>query len=238
MKEKLVLEILARKPDAFSKTNTSITKIKRSISSALSFIGLKVRALEKESSALTLLRFVWDGILEKPNIIIDSILRGPGVLIEQDNETVSEWAIQVVKLQKLISEHVAKMKDETNNIITRSSDSTNHNTKHASVEEEQVMELQNLIYERLVTVHDETHKIIKSPDSIKQDNRPVSSKIDPALKLKSLIFEHIADMHYKTQEVRNMIPPAFRERKNKDGLTSRELFTEEHKELIREGRNG
>ncbi|KAM0037979.1 hypothetical protein Hdeb2414_s0013g00409511 [Helianthus debilis subsp. tardiflorus] len=30
-------------------------------------------------------------------------------------------------------------------------------------------------------------------------------------------------------------PPYLRERKNKDGLTPRELFTEEHKELIREG---
>ncbi|KAJ0468599.1 putative ankyrin repeat-containing domain, PGG domain, ankyrin repeat-containing domain superfamily [Helianthus annuus] len=37
------------------------------------------------------------------------------------------------------------------------------------------------------------------------------------------------------KEVRNMIPPSYRERKNKDGLTPRELFTEEHKELIVEG---
>ncbi|KAK9062081.1 hypothetical protein SSX86_019266 [Deinandra increscens subsp. villosa] len=37
------------------------------------------------------------------------------------------------------------------------------------------------------------------------------------------------------KEVRNMIPPSYRERKNKDGLTPRELFTEEHKELIIEG---
>ncbi|KAK1406553.1 hypothetical protein QVD17_41976 [Tagetes erecta] len=37
------------------------------------------------------------------------------------------------------------------------------------------------------------------------------------------------------KEVRNMIPPSYRERNNNDGLTPRELFSEEHKELIRDG---
>ncbi|KAM0003931.1 putative ankyrin repeat-containing domain, PGG domain, ankyrin repeat-containing domain superfamily [Helianthus debilis subsp. tardiflorus] len=37
------------------------------------------------------------------------------------------------------------------------------------------------------------------------------------------------------KEVRNMMPPYYRERRNKDGLTPRELFTKEHKELIKEG---
>ncbi|XP_076889494.1 uncharacterized protein LOC143540272 [Bidens hawaiensis] len=37
------------------------------------------------------------------------------------------------------------------------------------------------------------------------------------------------------KEVWNTIPVSYRERKNKDGLTPRELFSREHKELIREG---
>ncbi|KAK1410505.1 hypothetical protein QVD17_37042 [Tagetes erecta] len=37
------------------------------------------------------------------------------------------------------------------------------------------------------------------------------------------------------QEVRNMIPPAYRERKNKDDLTPHELFTLDHKELVKQG---
>ncbi|XP_076882061.1 uncharacterized protein LOC143530400 [Bidens hawaiensis] len=36
-------------------------------------------------------------------------------------------------------------------------------------------------------------------------------------------------------EVKNMIPPDYRERKNKDGLTPHELFRKEHKELVTEG---
>ncbi|MFS8010306.1 putative PGG domain, ankyrin repeat-containing domain superfamily [Helianthus anomalus] len=37
------------------------------------------------------------------------------------------------------------------------------------------------------------------------------------------------------KEVEAMIPPSYRERKNKDGLTPYELFTKEHKELVTQG---
>ncbi|KAD7479094.1 hypothetical protein E3N88_02230 [Mikania micrantha] len=37
------------------------------------------------------------------------------------------------------------------------------------------------------------------------------------------------------QEVKKMVPPAYRLRKNKDGLTPHELFTKEHKELVTQG---
>nr|GEU66401.1 ankyrin repeat-containing domain, PGG domain protein [Tanacetum cinerariifolium] len=37
------------------------------------------------------------------------------------------------------------------------------------------------------------------------------------------------------KEVEAMIPPSYRERKNKEGLTPYELFTKEHKELVKQG---
>nr|KAJ0189082.1 hypothetical protein LSAT_V11C800430900 [Lactuca sativa] len=37
------------------------------------------------------------------------------------------------------------------------------------------------------------------------------------------------------KEVEAMIPPSYRERKNKDGLTPHELFTKEHKDLVSQG---
>ncbi|CAI9272249.1 unnamed protein product [Lactuca saligna] len=37
------------------------------------------------------------------------------------------------------------------------------------------------------------------------------------------------------KEVENMIPPSYRERRNKEGLTPHELFTREHKELVKQG---
>ncbi|KAM0037968.1 putative PGG domain-containing protein [Helianthus debilis subsp. tardiflorus] len=79
----------------------------------------------------------------------------------------------------------------TYNIITSSPDSTNQNTKQASVRKEQVVQLQTLISEHLVTMHDEIQKIIK--------NIRVSTKQYPIRKLHNVIFEHIANMHDKTQ---------------------------------------
>ncbi|CAH1437141.1 unnamed protein product [Lactuca virosa] len=37
------------------------------------------------------------------------------------------------------------------------------------------------------------------------------------------------------KEVEEMIPPSYRERRNKDGLTPHELFTKEHKDLVKQG---
>ncbi|GKC86250.1 ankyrin repeat-containing domain, PGG domain protein, partial [Tanacetum coccineum] len=37
------------------------------------------------------------------------------------------------------------------------------------------------------------------------------------------------------REIESMIPPSYRERKNKDGLTPHELFTKEHKDLVAKG---
>ncbi|KAM0022157.1 putative ankyrin repeat-containing domain, PGG domain, ankyrin repeat-containing domain superfamily [Helianthus debilis subsp. tardiflorus] len=189
------LRVLARKPEAFRET-------KSTIKSAFSFIGLKVGVPEKESTALTLLRFIWKDIAKKPKKEIDEILRGPPDSIERDNKTVSGLAIQAMQLRKLIYEHLSKMEEESKNILTRSSDSTNQSTKRASVEEEQAVQLQNLISEHLMKMHAETQKITIGPlNSIKQEYIPVSSKGDMALKLQNLIFEHIASMHDKTQNI-------------------------------------
>ncbi|GJV73644.1 ankyrin repeat-containing domain, PGG domain protein [Tanacetum coccineum] len=40
---------------------------------------------------------------------------------------------------------------------------------------------------------------------------------------------------YGSKEVKKMIPPSYRNRKNKDDLTPHDLFTQEHKELVTQG---
>ncbi|MFS7967851.1 hypothetical protein Hanom_Chr09g00790591 [Helianthus anomalus] len=76
-----------------------------------------------------------------------------------------------MQLQNLISEHVAKVKEQTKNIITRYPDSIDQDKVG------QARQLQKLIYEYVVNLHTKTHKIIKGPtNSIQQDNKPISSK--------------------------------------------------------------
>ncbi|MFS8010303.1 putative ankyrin repeat-containing domain, PGG domain, ankyrin repeat-containing domain superfamily [Helianthus anomalus] len=173
-------EDLTQNPEASLERKSNSTW--RTIKSVYACIGLKVGAPQKESNALLLLRFIWGNIAKKPKNEIGEILRGPADLIMQDNKIDSGWAIQVMQLQKLISEHVDKMAVETT-------------TKH-------LMELQSLLSEHLVEMHAEIHKIIKGPPNlIKQDNEQVSNNEDQALELQNLIFKHIASMHDQTQKI-------------------------------------
>ncbi|GKD56808.1 ankyrin repeat-containing domain, PGG domain protein, partial [Tanacetum coccineum] len=64
-----------------------------------------------------------------------------------------------------------------------------------------------------------------SADVIKKDDRFPCGKEEQQLHLLKLIVDH---------EVESMIPPSYRERKNKDGLTPH-LFTKEHKDRVTKG---
>ncbi|GKC83703.1 ankyrin repeat-containing domain, PGG domain protein [Tanacetum coccineum] len=55
----------------------------------------------------------------------------------------------------------------------------------------------------------------------------------PGTKLTTGNVDHAKQLFLN--EVEAMIPPSYREKKNKDGLTPLELFTEEHKELVTSG---
>ncbi|MFS7957946.1 hypothetical protein Hanom_Chr07g00672471 [Helianthus anomalus] len=50
-----------------------------------------------------------------------------------------------------------------------------------------------------------------------------------------MIIKSIKICIFLLQKVEAMIPSAYRERKNKDGLTPYELFTKEHKDLVDQG---
>ncbi|KAK9080680.1 hypothetical protein SSX86_000438 [Deinandra increscens subsp. villosa] len=179
-----ILKILARKPEAFNETKSNIMRIK----SVLGFFGLR-KSSQKKSNALPLLRYIWGGIVKRPTREIDTILRGPpdSNSNKRENKTVSEWAVKVMQLQKIIREHVQKMNIETGNIMSNGTMMF------------RAMKLQNLISESLVSMHVATQQIIKDhSNSTMQDNKPVTNKEHLALELQKLIFKHIADMHDKT----------------------------------------
>ncbi|KAJ0703580.1 putative ankyrin repeat-containing domain, PGG domain, ankyrin repeat-containing domain superfamily [Helianthus annuus] len=212
-----VLGVLARKPEAFRETKINI--ISRTINwskdlyskmfiaqqpsqnenpfpeTKFNIIKRIIKPVPEKKNALPLLKFIWEDIAKKPKTQIDKILRGPPDLIRQDTTTVSGWAI-AMQLQNLISEHVAKVKEETENIITRYLDSTDQDKV------DQARQLQKLIFECLVNLHTETHKIIKGPtNSIKQDNKPISSKKDQDSELQNIILEHISNTYDKAQKL-------------------------------------
>ncbi|KAJ0464174.1 putative ankyrin repeat-containing domain, PGG domain, ankyrin repeat-containing domain superfamily [Helianthus annuus] len=172
-------------------------------------------------------------------------------MIKQDKRPVSGKGDHALELQKLISDHIVSMHVNTQNIL-----------KRESGKKDQVRYLQKLVSKhiakmRVASTLKETHSsrvlfiaaemgntkflvelIRRYPDLMWKNNML-------HLAGKSATKERLADVSGAAlqmqrellwfKEVRNMIPPSYRERKNKDGLTPRELFTEEHKELIVEG---
>ncbi|KAI3795911.1 hypothetical protein L1987_38571 [Smallanthus sonchifolius] len=235
--------------DTLNRTSTAgVLGRKRGEWCVFAIIGLKVGAYEKESEALQLLKIVWEDIAKKPKTEIDSILISwhdldvlkivnflhlqklinehldkldlethntieghimeapPNAIKQNTEESASGKIYQAIQLQKLISEHLVSIHDETQNII-----------KQASGKEDKPQELQKLISEHIVIMHDETQNIIKRG----------YGNDDKAHDLQKLISNNITRMRsaitlkesQSSQEVRNMIPPVYREWKNKDGLT-------------------
>ncbi|XP_071706317.1 uncharacterized protein [Rutidosis leptorrhynchoides] len=181
------LVALARKPNVFIVPKSNV--IWRFFIWVFAFFGLKMGAPEKETKAMLLLRKIWEDIAKKPKVEIDNILRGPKDSIKKENKS---WSVQATRLQVLISKHVAKMKVETNSIISRLQESSN-----------KVIELQTLITKYLEDMHDETHNIIRSGPipMTKPDNKTSYGKEYQARELNNLISTHIVSMHGQTHNL-------------------------------------
>ncbi|XP_071719559.1 uncharacterized protein [Rutidosis leptorrhynchoides] len=166
------LVTLASKPQAFTLQNFNIIRF---VIRVFPFFGSKMRVVETEGKALQLLRKIWEQIAKKPKEEIDSILRGPPDSTNKQNK--NSWSVQAARLQILICKHLAKMKVETNNIISGPPELSS-----------QAIRLQNLVIKYLEDIHDETDKVIMS-------------KEHQARELISLISTHIVSMHEETQDI-------------------------------------
>ncbi|PWA61128.1 ankyrin repeat-containing domain, PGG domain protein [Artemisia annua] len=168
---------------------------------------------------------------------------------------------QTRELKTLISEHINRMRDETNAQETFSSRvmfiaaemvNTNFLTElirqspdliwkvndddltifHIAVKHRQE-DIYNLLYQigpmkDMVTILrdlDENNMLHLAAKSTKKKNLEDVSGAALQMQQKLLWFK----------EVESMIPPSYRKRKNKDGQTPHELFTQEHQHLITKG---
>ncbi|KAJ0502208.1 putative ankyrin repeat-containing domain, PGG domain, ankyrin repeat-containing domain superfamily [Helianthus annuus] len=163
LRDQKVLQLLARKPEAFSEKKSNF--IKRIINSVCAFICLKGESHEKEDYALKLLQIIWGDIAKKSKKEIDDILRGP-VDTNQDNKPASGT---VEELQKLISGHIVNMHVEIqNNIIKR---------LPATGNDDQALQLQKLVSGHIAKMHVETQNLIKGPST--SSNIPSTSSNIP-----------------------------------------------------------
>lgn len=195
---------------------------------------------EKESEALQLLKAIWKDIAKYKKEDIDRIFRGPPDPIKQDDKSGFGKVIQIVQLQNLVSEHVSKLKDETEKIMRVLPASIGQDMKMSKVDQslqlqqliskqlvkmhvetqsiikegsKQVIELQKVISDYLLNMHVETHNIIRGPSASGQE--------DQALRLQNLISKYTPILLVNTQSIINKGPAV---PSSKSTYSSRMLF--------------
>ncbi|KAL7604466.1 hypothetical protein Lser_V15G18298 [Lactuca serriola] len=273
-----VLQVLARKTDAFAETESNI--IMRTINWLFRVMHPKMGVSEKENKAkaLELLKIVWQNIAEKPKVEIDGILRGPpDNPINQDDKPAADKDNQTLQLLKLIADNVVKMQKNKEPVATASEGLnavSEHNvkTKYSSrilfVAAEMgntrfLVELirkypdliwklnddgQSIFHIAVKHHHEGIYNILYEIGSMKDLITPLKDKNDNNMLhlvgkiAKKKQLEDVSGVALQMQrellwfkEVEEMIPPSYWEMKNKDGLTPHDLFTKEHKDLVKQG---
>ncbi|GJU91241.1 ankyrin repeat-containing domain, PGG domain protein [Tanacetum coccineum] len=211
------------------KHRCSSSVIGRVIKSVVAHIVSKVVPPEKNDEALQLLKLIWNAIAEKPKNEIDDILRGAAEFkpttgnVDQAKQLPSKVGNTrfVIELIRQYPDLIWKVDDKNRSIF------------HIAIKRRHEG-IYNLLYEigsmkDLITpikdVHGNTmlHLVGKSA-SRKRRHQDVSG----------VAFQMQRELLW-FKEVEAMIPHSYRDRKNKDNRTPYELFTTEHKELVKQG---
>ncbi|KAI3519119.1 hypothetical protein L1887_08144 [Cichorium endivia] len=220
------LGALARKTEVFAETESNI--IMRTIDRVWTGIHPKVGPSKKESraDALELLKIIWKKIAELPTEDIDSIIRGPPDATKKYPSRILFVAAEmgntsfVIELIRLYPDLIWKVDDDKLSIF------------HTAVKHRHEG-IYNLLYEI------GSMKDLITPLKDTNGNNMLHL-VGKSAKKKRL--EDVSGVAFQMQrellwfkEVEEMIPPSYRDRKNTDDLTPHELFTKEHKGLVKEG---
>ncbi|GJT54597.1 ankyrin repeat-containing domain, PGG domain protein [Tanacetum coccineum] len=214
-----VLRIMATKPDAFVENSSNI--LWKTINWVFAFICPKKGHPKKDTEAMELLRIIWEDIVRNPKNRrpVDEIKKDDGLLL--DTMFIAAEMGNTTFIVELIRQYPHLIRNVNHN---------NQTIFHVAVEHRHEG-MYNLLYERS-----------SYEDLIKQDvnGNNVLHLVAKSAKRKRL--QDVSGVAFQMQrdllwfrEVESMIPPYYRKRKNKDGLTPHELFTKEHKDLVAKG---
>ncbi|KAI3821772.1 hypothetical protein L1987_09344 [Smallanthus sonchifolius] len=226
-----ILLALAQKTHAFKGVKPHI--FFTIINSIFAVCHVKVMPGEKESKALQLLRIIWKRIATMHKSEIDDIIRGPVVEVKTGDTIKKSYPSRVlflaakmgntrfiVELIRLYPDLIWKQDDKEKTIF------------HLAAKRRQI-KIYKLLYEigamkDLITpIKDEKgnnmlHMVAKSGKQIRYQN------------VSGVAFQMQQELLW-FREVEQMIPPNYRQRKNKAGKTPQDLFTEKHAHLVTKG---
>ncbi|KAL4577748.1 hypothetical protein LXL04_013861 [Taraxacum kok-saghyz] len=190
--------------------------------------------LDKEEEKMEILKRISDGIDRMP-LEIRNLIKDPPVPIRRDPivNATKKFSTRIIFVAaemgntRFIIELIRKYPD----LIWKVNDN-NHSIFHTAVKHRHEG-IYNLLYEI------GSMKDLITPLKDKNENNMLHL-VGKSAKKKRL--EDVSGVALQMQrellwfkEVEEMIPPSYRERKNKEGLTPHELFTREHKELVKQG---
>ncbi|KAJ9553495.1 hypothetical protein OSB04_017540 [Centaurea solstitialis] len=222
-KNATVLGLLAQKPDAFNGAEkiSLRTRIRNSI----------CRITKKDDGdALELLRIIWtDTIIKMPKPEVDEILRGPpGSIRDPDTEIQTSSSILFVAAEMGNTRFVIELLRTYPDLIWKVN-GDNHTVFHIVVIHRHQG---NLLYEIGAM------KDMITPLKDKNGNNMLHLVGKTSVKMRAQTTEASLLMQRELlwfKEIEKMMPPYLRERKNNDGQTPYELFSEQNKDIVSQG---
>ncbi|KAI7731745.1 hypothetical protein M8C21_021487 [Ambrosia artemisiifolia] len=228
-----LLGVLARKPYAFTDRHPHF-----SWGNIMSWFGIHVK--ERESEATQLLRIIWKNILEMSKEEVDKLLRGPadpakkdekGKMIATDGKRTHSSRVLFVAAEMGNTKFVVELIRLYPDLIWKVNDN-NQSIFHIAVSH------------RHESIYNLLHEIGSMKDLITPLKDPEGNNMLHLVgkNAEKNRLHDVSGVAFQMQweliwfkEVEAMIPPSYRERKNAAGKTPRELFTENHKELVSRG---
>lgn len=198
------------------------------------FIDVKVGLSEKPSDAMKLLRVLLANIVQLPKDTIASIMRGPAdppiAYAEKPSQQRPKFSSRVLFVAAEVgnTEYLVEVIGQYPDLIWRTNDH-GHTIFHVAARHRH-MDIYNLVHEigsmkdMITPLKDENgnnmlHLVGKCAKKNQYQN---DSGVGLQMQSELLWFK----------EVEALLPPSYRYRKNKDGLTPHELFRKEHKDLL------
>ncbi|MFS7990573.1 putative PGG domain, ankyrin repeat-containing domain superfamily [Helianthus anomalus] len=201
------------------------------------YIGFGVHVKERESEAMQLLKIIWKNTLEMSKEDVDKKLRGPPDPAKKDEKgnliakrTYSSRVL-FVAAEMGNTKFVVELIRQCPDLIWKINDN-NQSIFHIAVSHRHES-IYNLLHE--IGSMKDLITPLKDPEGNNMLHLVGKNAEKNRLHVVSgVVFQMQWELLW-FKEVEAMIPPSYRERKNAAGKTPRELFTENHKELVSRG---
>ncbi|KVH92000.1 Ankyrin repeat-containing protein [Cynara cardunculus var. scolymus] len=200
------------------------------------------RLIDEENQALKLLRIIWAHIVKLPKAKIDDILRGPADPIMEDDKLTQKYSSRIlfvaagmgntafiVELIRQYPERVLELDDNNQTIF------------HVAISHRH-FSIYSLLYEigsikdSVINLEDgKGNNMLHLVGILEETTMIMSNQLQNISGAVLQMRQELVWFELHLSEVKAILPPSLREKKNTAGLSPHELFTENHKGLVSKG---